>query len=151
MFSEYALHYRWRHCVYVRVMYETATCCVWANSKYVIIRLDMKLLFEPDTIWMCCPNTLKWRWRLRVCVLWMYGTVPSWDCTNSGYACIGACLTLTQYTFVIDHTLMRIHCHCNGNGGIAFMFVECMERCRVDPGQKGGKFVIMCARIWRCH
>ena len=45
--------------------------------------------------------------------------------------------------------LSKYTTHYNGDGGRARMFAECMERCRVGPGQKGGKFVIMCAQIRR--
>ena len=44
-----------------------------------------------------CSNTLQWRWRLCVCLRWMYGTVVlRWTCTNSlpppVYVCIEVCL-----------------------------------------------------------
>ena len=41
--------------------------------------------------------------------------------------------------------------HYNGDGGCAFVFVECIERCRVDPGRKECTFVLVCVLIWNCY
>ena len=45
--------------------------------------------------------------------------------------------------------LMSLSCavqiHYNGDDGCAFIVVECMERCRVGPGRKGGTFTLVCA------
>ena len=50
---------------------------------------------------MCCPNTLQWRWRLCVCVRWMYGMVSCWPWTNSKYVVIGVWLN-SKLLFVFD-------------------------------------------------
>ena len=39
----------------------------------------------------------------------------------------------------------------NVDGGCVFMFVQCMVRCRVDPGRTVSAFVLVCVWIWSCY
>ena len=77
----------------------------------------------------------------------MHGTVSCWPCTNRSYVSIGVHLNL-KLLFVFDtdtvsgRTLilpLLVYCQnklkCNGDNGSASVFVECMERCRVDPAR----------------
>ena len=51
-----------------------------------------------------------------------------------------------------DGCAVQIYYNDDNGCARAFVFVECMEPCRVCPGRTGGAFVlIMCACIWSCY
>ena len=109
---------------------------------------------------MCYPNTLPWRWRLCVYVRWMYGTVSCCPPGRTARTCVLVCAWIwscyscsMQYEVVISPwCAVQIHrVHYNGDDGCAFMFVECMKRCRIGPGRTGSAFVLVCACIWSCY
>ena len=49
-----------------------------------------------------------------------------------------------QYEVVMPPSC-AVSIHYNGDDGCAFVLVECMERCRVDPERTVGTFVLVCA------
>ena len=49
-----------------------------------------------------------------------------------------------QYEVVMSPSC-AVQIHYNGDDGCAFIFVVCMERCRVGPGTTERSFVLVCA------
>ena len=155
-----------RLCTTLNVWNGIALALYWTNRAYVCIIgvcLNFKLLFVFDAVlWgrnftvMCCPNARHWRWRICVYyVRWMYGTVSFWPWTNRQCVYYWRVLeTVIRFTEVWGRNpwWCAIQMHYNVDDGCAlFMFVECMERFRVVPGQTGRAFILVCVWILNCY
>jgi len=87
-------------------IYGTALRCVGPGQTggtcVCMCPWNLKVLLVFDAVWgrnltlmcyfICCPNTLQWRWRLCIDLKWMHGTMLCWPWSNSTYVCIAACV-----------------------------------------------------------
>ena len=70
--------------------------------------------------------------------------------TNRAYVCIGVYLN-SKLLIMFHSNVLAVQINYNVDYGCVFMFVECMERCRVGPGRTARTFVLVCAFIRRCY
>ena len=66
-------------------------------------------------------------------------------------AWIWSCYSCSMQCEVIISPSFAVQMHYNGDGRSTFIFIEWMQRCRVDPGRTGCAFALLCARICNCY
>ena len=133
------------------------------GACFICVCLNLKLLFVLDAVWgrnltlVCCPNTLRWRWRLRSLNVFhdsvlaldeqqvrLYYCLCAWIWIWTCYSCS------IQYDIIISPARMYVMSKYTKMvmTAVRFMFVE---RCHIGTGQTGGTFLLVCAWIWSCY
>ena len=80
-----------RHCVALTLQVVRLCVCALEFEGFIGVRCSM-MSYALMRYFICCANTLQWRWRLCIDFKWMYGTVLCWSWPNSTYVCIATCV-----------------------------------------------------------
>ena len=136
-----------RHCVALALGNQVVRLCACALAfeGFIGVRCTLMCYF------ICCPNTLQWRWWLCIHLKWMHGTVLYWPLPNSTYVYIAVCVHECYWCSISVvrgckppcAILFVVKTHYNGDDDSALILNGCMERCCVGIGQTVRTFALL--------